>query len=159
MCVTLIWSVISSKWQTDRECSWGLIFCLFCLFTTAYSSTFCSALVTLNLVPGLIQLLPLSQSISTMVCLSLSQASEASQPSSDILPFYQFVLRLHTCLVCSGPQGSGKYLAQEKGTPSAAGPSWTVTCHLCYTENGWRRDGEPQFGSLVHAGSWWHKGE
>uniref|UniRef100_UPI0037E80539 transmembrane and coiled-coil domain-containing protein 6 n=1 Tax=Semicossyphus pulcher TaxID=241346 RepID=UPI0037E80539 len=34
---------------------------------TAYSSAFCSALLTLNLVPGLIQLLPFSQGINTMI--------------------------------------------------------------------------------------------
>lgn len=44
---------------------------IFCLFTTAHSSTFCSALVTFNLVPGLIQLLPFSKGINTMVRKSL----------------------------------------------------------------------------------------
>lgn len=34
---------------------------------TAHSSPFCSALLTLNLVPGLIQLLPFSQGINTMI--------------------------------------------------------------------------------------------
>ncbi|XP_062281826.1 transmembrane and coiled-coil domain-containing protein 6 [Scomber scombrus] len=34
---------------------------------TAHSSAFCSALLTLNLVPGLIQLLPFSQGINTMI--------------------------------------------------------------------------------------------
>ncbi|XP_044061317.1 transmembrane and coiled-coil domain-containing protein 6 isoform X2 [Siniperca chuatsi] len=34
---------------------------------TAYSGAFCSALLTLNLVPGLIQLLPFSQGINTMI--------------------------------------------------------------------------------------------
>lgn len=76
--------------QSDIDCSWVLIFCLFCLFTTAYSSTFCSALVTLNLVPGLIQLLPFSQGINIMVCISLGQGLK-SQSASDILCLYQFV--------------------------------------------------------------------
>lgn len=83
--------------QSDIDCSWGLIFCLFRLFTLAYSSTFCSALVTLNLVPGLIQLLPFSQGINTMVCISLSQGLK-SRPASDILRFYQFVVNPHAYL-------------------------------------------------------------
>lgn len=138
---------------TDKDCSWGLIFCLFCLFTPAYSSTFCSALVILNLVPGLIQLLPFSQGINTMVCISLSQALKFSVFIEEFTFLPSYCSSLHMSVLCSGPQGSGKYLSQEKGTLSAAGPSWIVTCHLCYTENGWARDSEPQSGCLVHAGS------
>lgn len=83
--------------QSDIDCSWVLIFCLFCLFTTAYSSTFCSALVALNLVPGLIQLLPFSQGINIMVCISLGQGLK-SQSVSDILCLYQLVVYPHTYL-------------------------------------------------------------
>lgn len=56
-------------WQTwcVAEVSSGILR----LFTTAHSRTFCSALVTFNLVPGLIQLLPFSQGINTMVRKSL----------------------------------------------------------------------------------------
>lgn len=41
--------------------------CIFHFAVTAHSSAFCSALLTLNLVPGLIQLLPFSQGINTMI--------------------------------------------------------------------------------------------
>lgn len=64
---------------------------------SAYSSTFCSALVTLNLVPGLIQLLPFSQGINIMVCMSLGQGLK-SQSASDILCLYQVVVNPRTCL-------------------------------------------------------------
>lgn len=74
-----------------------LISCVFHLSTAAYSSTFCSALVTHNLVPGLIQLLPFSHGINTMVRVSLSQALR-SQPSSHISHFYRFAVHPRTCL-------------------------------------------------------------
>ncbi|KAK1904218.1 Transmembrane and coiled-coil domain containing protein 6 [Dissostichus eleginoides] len=44
-----------------RECAWVLN------NLTAHSRVLCSALLTLNLVPGLIQLLPFSQGINTMI--------------------------------------------------------------------------------------------
>ncbi|XP_067374778.1 transmembrane and coiled-coil domain-containing protein 6 [Channa argus] len=52
---------IQSQPALARECSWVLN------NLTAHSSTFCSALLSLNLVSGLIQLLPFSQGINTMI--------------------------------------------------------------------------------------------
>lgn len=144
-----IWTLVFSNFPTcdcssvtDIHRGWGLIsdFRSF----TAHSSTFCSALVTLDLVTALIQLLPYSQGINTMVCISWGQAlihfSPRSRSSS------------RTSVSRSGPQGPGKYRSQEEGTLRAAGPSWIATWPLCYSENGRQRDGGPQYGCLVHAG-------
>lgn len=54
-----------------------LIQCFLYLPTTAHSTDLCSALLTLNLVPQLIRLLPFSQGINSMVC--------NSKPYSEII--------------------------------------------------------------------------
>lgn len=56
------------------------------LLTTAYSSTLCSALLTLNLVSGLIQLLPFAQGINTMVCMCVC----ALKPNFDIMASIEY---------------------------------------------------------------------
>ncbi|XP_003970426.3 transmembrane and coiled-coil domain-containing protein 6 [Takifugu rubripes] len=59
--VALLQAYLQTQPALARECTWVLN------NLTAHSTTFCSALVTFNLVPGLIQLLPFSQGINTMV--------------------------------------------------------------------------------------------
>ncbi|XP_073343107.1 transmembrane and coiled-coil domain-containing protein 6 [Pagrus major] len=58
---TLLQAYLQSQPALARESAWVLN------NLTAHSSTLCSALLTLNLVPGLIQLLPFSQGINTMI--------------------------------------------------------------------------------------------
>uniref|UniRef100_A0A8D2ZLL7 Transmembrane and coiled-coil domain-containing protein 6 n=1 Tax=Scophthalmus maximus TaxID=52904 RepID=A0A8D2ZLL7_SCOMX len=48
---------------------------------TAHSTDFCSALLTLNLVPGLIQLLPFSQGINTMILRVLANVAHKKKES------------------------------------------------------------------------------
>ncbi|XP_029918601.1 transmembrane and coiled-coil domain-containing protein 6 [Myripristis murdjan] len=57
----LLQAYLHSQPALARECAWVLN------NLTADSSVFCSALLALSLVPGLIQLLPFSQGINTMV--------------------------------------------------------------------------------------------
>ncbi|XP_076594525.1 transmembrane and coiled-coil domain-containing protein 6 [Chaetodon auriga] len=63
--VVALCAILQAYLQTQpalaRESAWVLN------NLTAYSSALCSALLTLNLVPGLIQLLPFSQGINTMI--------------------------------------------------------------------------------------------
>ncbi|XP_042349045.1 transmembrane and coiled-coil domain-containing protein 6 [Plectropomus leopardus] len=57
----LLQAYLQSQPALARESAWVLN------NLTAHSGAFCSALLTLNLVPGLIQLLPYSQGINTMI--------------------------------------------------------------------------------------------
>ncbi|XP_041653370.1 transmembrane and coiled-coil domain-containing protein 6 [Cheilinus undulatus] len=57
----LLQAYVKTQPALARECAWVLN------NLTAHSSAFCSALLTFNLVPGLIQLLRFSQGINTMI--------------------------------------------------------------------------------------------
>lgn len=109
---------------TDKDCSWGLIFCL---FTPAYSSTFCSALVILNLVPGLIQLLPFSQGINTMVCISLSQALKFSVFIEDFTFLPSYCSSLHVCVMLRS-SGFWQISLTRKGSTVCSWP--ILDCYL-----------------------------
>ncbi|KAM9850341.1 transmembrane and coiled-coil domain-containing protein 6 [Aulostomus maculatus] len=58
---SLLQAYVNTRPSLARESAWVLN------NLTAYSTTFCSALLTLHLIPGLIQLLPFSQGINTMI--------------------------------------------------------------------------------------------
>ncbi|XP_034037459.1 transmembrane and coiled-coil domain-containing protein 6 [Thalassophryne amazonica] len=70
---------------------------------TAHSSPFCSTLLTLNLVPGLVQLLPFSQGINTMVLRVLGNVAHkkmdfcAQLSQSGLLPALCATLRMADC--------------------------------------------------------------
>ncbi|XP_069577452.1 transmembrane and coiled-coil domain-containing protein 6 [Brachyistius frenatus] len=98
---------------------------------TAHSDEFCSALLTLNLVPGLIQLLPFSQGINTMTlrvlaniaykkkefCLRLAQLGLLSALCATLKMVDQEVVTLSLdilfMLVVSGEQVSEEFVRQD----------------------------------------------
>ncbi|XP_059202367.1 transmembrane and coiled-coil domain-containing protein 6 [Centropristis striata] len=97
---------------------------------TAHSSAFCSALLTLNLVPGLIQLLPFSQGINTMIlrvlaniahkkkdfCVQLAHGGLLSALCATLKMAEQEMVTLSMdvlfMLVVSGPQVAEEFVRQ-----------------------------------------------
>ncbi|XP_068450320.1 transmembrane and coiled-coil domain-containing protein 6 [Clinocottus analis] len=120
----LLQAYLQTKPALARESAWVLN------NLTAHSSTFCSALLTLNLVPGLIQLLPFSQGINTMIlrilaniaykkkefCAQLAQHGLLSALCATLKMADQEMVTLSMdvlyMLVVSGPQVAEEFVRQ-----------------------------------------------
>ncbi|XP_034545231.1 transmembrane and coiled-coil domain-containing protein 6 [Notolabrus celidotus] len=70
---TLLQAFMQTQPALARESAWVLN------NLTAHSDAFCSSLLTLNLIPGLIQLLPFSQGINTMILRILANIAHKKQ--------------------------------------------------------------------------------
>ncbi|XP_054647032.1 transmembrane and coiled-coil domain-containing protein 6 isoform X2 [Dunckerocampus dactyliophorus] len=120
----LLQAYVQTRPSLARESAWVLN------NLTAQSSLFCSALLTLNLVPGLLQLLPFSQGINTMIlrvlanvahkkkdfCIQLAQVGLLSSLSATLKMADQEVLILSMdilyMLLASSPQVAGDFIRQ-----------------------------------------------